>query len=63
MDRMVGIFGAIIKTTIPGAGGNLMFFVSLKATQIAKDRAWKESVSHCKVPVKSSCVNNNDKAI
>ena len=51
MDRMVGIFGAIIKTTIPGAGGNLMFVVTLKAVQIAKGRAWKESVSHCKVPV------------
>ena len=39
MDRMAGILGAIIKTTIPGAGGNLMFVVSLKATQIAKGRA------------------------
>ena len=47
----MGIFGAVIKTTIPGAGGNLMFVVTLKAVQIAKGRAWKESVSHCKVPV------------
>ena len=47
----MGIFGAIIKTTILGAGGNLIFVVTLKAIQIAKGRAWKESVSHCKVPV------------
>ena len=55
----MGIFGAIIKTTIPGAGGNLMFVATLKATQIAKGRAWKESVSPVKCLFQSSCVNSD----
>lgn len=55
----MGLFGTIIKVTVPGECGDLMSIVDLKATQIAKVGHKKNWYPIVKYLFQSSCVSNN----